>query len=489
MVTLDPTRLTMHELAEAYRRGDTTPTEATEAYFARIAQLDGRLSAYLTLTREQALAAARAADARHRAGKPLGPLDGVPIAYKDVLCTEGTVTTCGSKILERFVPPYDATAVARLGAAGAVMLGKTNMDEFAMGSSTEHSGFRPTRNPWDLERVPGGSSGGSAAAVGAELAAAALGTDTGGSVRQPAAFCGVVGLKPTYGRISRYGLIAFASSLDHIGPLTRDVRDAALLLHAVAGVDPHDSTSIDEPVPDYGALLEGGVRGLKLGVPREYFGGGLDAEVESAVRAAIARLADLGATIEEVSLPNTDYGLAVYYIVAPAEASSNLARYDGVKYGLRAPGGKDLIDMESRTRAAGFGAEVKRRIMLGTYALSAGYYDAYYGRAQKVRTLVRRDFEAAFARVDLLVAPTTPTVAFKHGEKADPLAMYLNDVFTVGGDLAGLPAISLRCGFNTAGLPIGLQLMARPFDEARLLRAAHAYEQSTDWLSRRPNLA
>jgi aspartyl-tRNA(Asn)/glutamyl-tRNA(Gln) amidotransferase subunit A len=478
----------MHELAAAYRRGETTPTEATEAYLARIAKLDDRVAAYLTLTRERALDTARAAQARHRAGAPLGPLDGVPIAYKDVLCTEGVVTTCGSRVLERFVPPYDATAVARLQAAGAVMLGKTNMDEFAMGSSTEHSAFRPTRNPWDLERVPGGSSGGSAAAVAGELAPAALGTDTGGSVRQPAAFCGVVGLKPTYGRVSRYGLIAFASSLDHIGPLTRDVRDAALLLHAIAGVDPRDSTSVDEPVPDYPALLPGGVRGLKLGVPREYFGGGLDAEVEAAVRAAIARLADLGATIEEVSLPNTDYGLAVYYIVAPAEASSNLARYDGVKYGLRAPGGKDLIDMESRTRAAGFGAEVKRRIMLGTYALSAGYYDAYYGRAQRVRTLVRRDFEAAFARVDLLVAPTTPTVAFKHGDKADPLAMYLNDVFTVGGDLAGLPAISLRCGFSAAGLPIGLQLMARPFDEARLLRAAHAYEQSTDWRSQRPNL-
>jgi aspartyl-tRNA(Asn)/glutamyl-tRNA(Gln) amidotransferase subunit A len=487
-VTVDPTRLTMHELAAAYRRGDTTPTEATETYFARIAKLDPQVAAYLTVTRDRALETARAADARHRVGAPLGPLDGVPIAYKDVLCTEGVVTTCGSKILEGFVPPYDATAVARLGAAGAVMLGKTNMDEFAMGSSTEHSAFKPTRNPWDLERVPGGSSGGSAAAVAGELAAGALGTDTGGSVRQPAAFCGVVGLKPTYGRISRYGLIAFASSLDHVGPLTRDVLDAALLLHAVAGVDPHDSTSVDEPVPDYPALLDGGVRGLKLGVPREYFGSGLDAEVEAAVRAAIARLADLGATIEEVSLPNTDYGLAVYYIVAPAEASSNLARYDGVKYGLRAPGGKDLIDMESRTRAAGFGAEVKRRIMLGTYALSAGYYDAYYGRAQKVRTLVRQDFEAAFSRVDLLVAPTTPSVAFKHGAKADPLAMYLNDVFTVGGDLAGLPAISLRCGFDAAGLPIGLQLMARPFDEARLLRAAYAYEQSTDWLRRRPNL-
>jgi aspartyl-tRNA(Asn)/glutamyl-tRNA(Gln) amidotransferase subunit A len=487
MIT-EPTRLTMHELAAAYRRGETTPTAAAEAYFARIARLDGQVASYLTLTHDRALAAAKAADARYRAGQPLGPLDGVPIAHKDVFCTEGVVTTCGSKSLEGFVPPYDATVVARLAAAGAVVLGKTNMDEFAMGSSTEHSAYKPTRNPWDLERVPGGSSGGSAAAVAGELAAAALGTDTGGSVRQPAAFCGVVGLKPTYGRISRYGLIAFASSLDHVGPLTRDVRDAALLLHAVAGVDPHDATSVDVPVPDYPAELEGGVRGLKLGVPREYFGGGLDAEVEAAVRAAIERLAGLGATIEEVSLPNTDYGLAVYYIVAPAEASSNLARYDGVKYGLRVPGGKDLIDMESRTRAAGFGAEVKRRIMLGTYALSAGYYDAYYGRAQKVRTLVRRDFEAAFARVDLLVAPTTPSVAFKHGDKADPLAMYLNDVFTVGGDLAGLPAISVRCGFSASGLPIGLQLMARPFDEARLLRAAHAYEQSTDWLSRRPNL-
>jgi aspartyl-tRNA(Asn)/glutamyl-tRNA(Gln) amidotransferase subunit A len=486
-VTTETTRLTMHELAAAYRHGETTPSEVTDAYFARIAKLDGHVAAYLTLTRERALDAAQAADARYRAGAPRGPLDGVPIAYKDVLCTEGVVTTCGSKILERFVPPYDATVVARLTAAGAVMLGKTNMDEFAMGSSTEHSAFKPTRNPWDLERVPGGSSGGSAAAVAGELAAAALGTDTGGSVRQPAAFCGVVGLKPTYGRISRYGLIAFASSLDHIGPLTRDVRDTALLLRAIAGVDPHDATSVDEPVPDYPALLEGGVRGLKLGVPREYFGGGLDAEVEAAVRVAIARLADLGAIVEEVSLPNTDYGLAVYYIVAPAEASSNLARYDGVKYGLREPG-KDLIDMESRTRAAGFGAEVKRRVMLGTYALSAGYHDAYYGRAQKVRTLVRRDFEAAFTRVDLLVAPTTPSVAFKHGDKADPLAMYLNDVFTVGGDLAGLPAVSVRCGFNTAGLPIGLQLMARPFDEARLLRAAYAYEQATDWLSRRPNL-
>ena len=486
-MTADLTRLTLHELTDAFRRRETSPTEATRAYLDRIEKLDGRVGAYLSVTRDRALAAAAAADARYGRGAPLGPLDGVPIAYKDVFCTRGVVTTCGSRILDGFVPPYDATPIARLTEAGAVMLGKTNMDEFAMGSSTEHSGFKPTHNPWDLARVPGGSSGGSAAAVAGELAAAALGTDTGGSVRQPAAFCGTVGLKPTYGRISRYGLVAFASSLDHVGTLTRDVRDTALLLHAVAGIDPRDSTSVPEAVPDYPALLEGGVRGLRLGVPREYFAGGLDREVESAVRAAIAKLGELGASVEEVSLPTTDYGLAVYYIIAPAEASSNLARYDGVKYGLRAPG-KDLIDMESRTRAAGFGAEVKRRIMLGTYALSAGYYDAYYGRAQKVRTLVRRDFEAAFARVDLLVAPTTPSVAFKHGDKADPIAMYLNDVFTVGADLAGLPAVSLRCGFSAGGLPIGLQLIGRPLDEARVLRAAYAYEQATDWGSRRAPL-
>jgi aspartyl-tRNA(Asn)/glutamyl-tRNA(Gln) amidotransferase subunit A len=413
----------------------------------------------------------------------------VPIAVKDVFCTRGVRTTCGSRILENFVPPYDATAVARLTAAGAIMLGKANMDEFAMGSSTEHSAFKLTRNPWDLARVPGGSSGGSAAAVAADLAVASIGTDTGGSIRQPAAFCGVVGLKPTYGRVSRYGLVAFASSLDHVGPITRDVRDAALMLQALAGVDPRDSTSVDAPVPDYAAELAGGVAGLRLGVPREYFTDGMDPEVDRAVRAAIERLRELGATVEDVSLPTTDFGLAVYYIVAPAEASSNLARYDGVKYGLRVPGGRDLIDMESRTRAAGFGAEVKRRIMLGTYALSAGYYDAYYGRAQRVRTLVKRDFEAAFARVDVLVAPTTPGVAFKHGEKEDPLAMYLNDVFTVGADLAGLPAVSVRCGFSTAGLPIGLQFIGRPFDEPRVLRAAHTYEQATDWLARRPGLA
>jgi aspartyl-tRNA(Asn)/glutamyl-tRNA(Gln) amidotransferase subunit A len=479
---------TIHELRAAFTKGAASPLAVTEAYLARIGALDARVGAYLTVTRDEALAAARASEARHRAGAPLGPLDGAPLALKDVFCTRGVRTTCGSRILETFVPPYDATIVERLRAAGAVILGKTNMDEFAMGSSTEHSGFHVTRNPWDLSRVPGGSSGGSAAAVAGGLAAGAFGTDTGGSVRQPAAFCGVVGLKPTYGRVSRYGLIAFASSLDHVAPFALDIVDTALLLGAVAGHDPLDATSVDAPVPDYAAALAGGVKGLKVGVPDEYFGAGLDPEIDRAVRVAIDVLRDLGATIERVSLPTTEYGVATYYIVAPAEASSNLARYDGVKYGLRVPG-KDLIDMVSRTRAAGFGAEVKRRIMLGTYALSTGYYDAYYGQAQKVRTLVRREFEAAFARVDILAAPTTPGVAFKHGDKADPLAMYMNDVYTIPASMTGLPAVSVPCGFNAAGLPIGLQLIGRALDESTLLRAAHAYEQATPWRQRRPDLA
>src|SRR5437016_6928537 len=479
---------TIHELTDAYRRGETTPSEATDAYLSRIAKLDDKDGAYLTVTADRAHAAARAADERYRRGRPLGPLDGAPITLKDVFCTRGVRTTCASKILESFVPPYDATVVDRLAKAGAVMLGKSNMDEFAMGSSTEHSALRVTRNPWDLTRVPGGSSGGPAAAVAAGLAAGGLGTDTGGSIRQPAAFCGVVGLKPTYGRVSRYGLVAFASSLDHVGPLTRDVQDAAVGLETIAGLDPHDSTSVPEAVPRAAAALTGDVRGIQIGVPTRSFPPGMDADVQRSVREAIAALEKLGAATEEISLPMTDYGIAVYYIIAPAEASSNLARYDGVKYGLRVPGGKDLIDMVSRTRAAGFGAEVKRRIVLGTYALSAGYYDAYYGRAQKVRTLVRRDFERAFARVDLIVAPTTPGVAFRHGEREDPLSMYLNDVFTVGADLAGLPGISVRCGFSAAGLPIGLQVIGRAFDESRVLRVAHAYERATSWLEKRPQL-
>jgi aspartyl-tRNA(Asn)/glutamyl-tRNA(Gln) amidotransferase subunit A len=481
--------LTVEALAARFRAGAATPSEAARDYLARIEALDPKVRAYMTVTRETALAQAAEADARFKAGAPLGPLDGVPIALKDVLCTRGIRTTCGSKILENFVPPYDATVVQRLRAAGTVLLGKLNMDEFAMGSSTENSAFFPTRNPWDLGRVPGGSSGGSAAAVTADLAAATFGTDTGGSIRQPAAFCGNVGLKPTYGRVSRYGLVAFASSLDQIGPFTKTVADAALVLQAIAGHDPMDSTAAQVPVPDYRAGLGAGVQGLRIGIPREYFIDGMDPEVERAVRAAVEVLRGLGATTEEVSLPHTEYGLAAYYLIGPAEASSNLARYDGVKYGLRVPGARDLVEMESRTRAVGFGREVKRRIMLGTYALSAGYYDAYYGQALRVRTLVAGDFKGAFERVDAIVAPTTPGVAFKIGEKEDPLQMYLNDVFTIPVSLAGLPGVSIPAGFTLSGLPIGLQVIGKAYDEPTVLRVAHAYEGATDWHKRKPALA
>jgi len=482
------TDLTIHELGARFRQNDATPTEAAREYLDRIAALDPKVKAYLTVTAEAGLARAAEADARFKTGAPLGPLDGVPLGLKDVLCTRGVRTTAGSKILEGFVPPYDATVVARLARAGAVILGKLNMDEFAMGSSTENSGYFATRNPWDLSRVPGGSSGGSAAAVAADLAAATLGTDTGGSIRQPAAFCGTVGLKPTYGRVSRFGLIAFASSLDQIGPFAKDVEDAALMLQAIAGHDPRDSTSAAVPVPDYAAGLGQGVEGLKVGIPAEYFIEGLDPEVETAVRAAIEILKGLGAKTESVSLPHTEYGLAAYYVIGPAEASSNLARYDGVKYGLRVPGARDLIDMYSRTRGAGFGAEVKRRVMLGTYALSAGYYDAYYGKAQKVRTLVQRDFQKAFERVDVIVAPTTPSAAFRTGEKEDPLSMYLNDVFTIPVNLAGLPGVSVPAGFTKGGLPVGLQVIGKAFDEAAVLRTAKAYEGATEWHKRKPEL-
>ncbi|HEV8310061.1 MAG TPA: Asp-tRNA(Asn)/Glu-tRNA(Gln) amidotransferase subunit GatA [Methylomirabilota bacterium] len=486
---MDPTRLPVHETLEALRRGALTATSLVEAYLGRIALLDDALGVYLTVAADAARAQAALTDERIRRGERLRPLEGIPLAIKDVLCTRGLRTTCGSKILGSFVPPYDATVIVRLAAQGAIVLGKTNMDEFAMGSSTENSGFFPTRNPWAIDRVPGGSSGGSAAAVAADLAAGALGTDTGGSVRQPAALCGVVGMKPTYGRVSRYGLVAFASSLDQIGPIAKDVRDAAILLEAIAGHDPMDSTSADQPVPDYQAALGQGVRGLTLGIPDEYFIPGLDAEVEGAVRTAIAALERLGARTRRVSLPHTDYGVAAYYILAPAEASSNLARYDGVKYGHRAEGTKDLVIMTGRTRADGFGAEVKRRVMLGTYALSAGYYEAYYAKAQRVRTLIRRDFDRAFGEVDVVVAPTAPTPAFKLGEKTeDPLAMYLNDVFTIPAPLAGIPALSVPCGFSAGGLPIGLQLIGKPFDEATLLRVAAAYEQATDWHTRQPAL-
>ena len=481
--------LGLEALGARFRDGSAAPSEAARDYLARIEALDPKVRAFMTVTPDVALAQAAEADARFKAGAPRGPLDGVPIALKDVLCTRGIRTTCGSRILEQFVPPYDATVVRRLREAGTVLLGKLNMDEFAMGSSTENSAFFTTRNPWDLGRVPGGSSGGSAAAVAADLAAATFGTDTGGSIRQPAAFCGNVGLKPTYGRVSRYGLIAFSSSLDQVGPFTKTVADAALVLRVIAGADPMDSTAAAVPVPDYRAALAGGVAGLRIGIPREYFIDGMDPEVERAVRAAVDVLRGLGAKTEEVSLPHTEYGLAAYYLIGPAEASSNLARYDGVKYGLRLPGARDIVEMESRTRAAGFGKEVKRRIMLGTYALSAGYYDAYYGQALRVRTLVARDFQQAFQTVDAIVAPTTPGVAFKIGEKEDPLQMYLNDVFTIPTSLAGLPGVSLPAGFTLAGLPIGLQVIGKAYDEATVLRVAHAYERATDWHARKPTLS
>jgi aspartyl-tRNA(Asn)/glutamyl-tRNA(Gln) amidotransferase subunit A len=480
--------LVSHTAAELRRLLDArevTSEEVARAYLERIEAVDPQIGAYLTVTPEAALDAAREADRRLARGQA-GPLTGIPVGLKDLLCTEGVRTTCGSKMLEGFVPPYDATAVVRLREAGAVVLGKLNMDEFAMGSSNENSAFGPVRNPWDPERVPGGSSGGSAAAVAARLAAATLGSDTGGSIRQPAACCGVVGLKPTYGRVSRYGLIAFASSLDQIGPFTRDVADAALLLQAIAGHDPLDSTSAAEPVPDYGAALAEGARGLRVGVPREYFVEGTDPEVAAAVRRAIDAYRELGAEVREVSLPHTRYAVAVYYLLATAEASSNLARYDGVKYGLRVEG-EDLLATYCATRARGFGAEVKRRIMLGTYALSAGYYDAYYRRAQKVRALIARDFREAFAQVDVIACPTAPTPAFRFGEKTENLLeMYLSDIFTIPCNLAGLPGLSLPCGFTAAGLPIGLQLLAAPFAEPTLLRAAHAYERAAGYPNRTP---
>jgi aspartyl-tRNA(Asn)/glutamyl-tRNA(Gln) amidotransferase subunit A len=480
-------QLTIHEASKRLAAGEITAVELTAATLQRISAIDGDLRAYLALTPERAMEQARAADEARAAGKE-GCLLGVPLAIKDVLCTEGIPTTAGSRILEGFVPPYDATAVRRLKEAGAIIVGKTNTDEFAMGSSTENSGYFTTRNPWDLSRVPGGSSGGSAAAVAADACLAALGTDTGGSVRQPAALCGVVGLKPTYGRVSRYGLIAFASSLDQIGVLTKDVMDAALLLGVIAGHDPCDSTSVDMPVLDYTAALTGDVRGVRLGVPREYFIDGIQTGVEAAVRDAVDTLAALGAEVREVSLPHTDYALPVYYLIAPAEASANLARYDGVRYGLRASS-ESLPEMYKATRGHGFGPEVKRRVMLGTYALSAGYYDAYYLKAQKARTLIKRDFDRAFEEVDVILGPTSPTTAFRIGQKIDdPLQMYLSDVFTLSMNLAGICGVSLPCGFDERGLPIGLQVTGPAFGEEQVLRVSHAYEQATDWHSRRPDL-
>ena len=468
--------LPLSQMSDALASRDTTPEALLDACLARIGALDSKLHAFLRLTEPQARVAARASSQRRAAGKALGPLDGIPVALKDIFCTEGVETTCGSKILKGYIPPYDATVVKKLKAAGAVIVGKLNMDEFAMGSSTENSAFGPTMNPWDLTRTPGGSSGGSAAAVAARLVPGAFGTDTGGSIRQPAALVGCAGMKPTYGRVSRFGVIAFASSLDQVGPFAQDVRGVAMLLAVIAGHDANDQTSSSRPVPDYAAAVAQGVRGLRIGVPREYFGEGLHPEVAASVRAAIEKLRGLGCEVREISLPNSPHAIATYYIVATAEASSNLARYDGVRYGHRAKASQ-LLEMYERTRAEGFGAEVKRRIMLGTYALSAGYYDAYYLRAQKVRALIRRDFDSAFADVDAVISPTSPTTAFKLGEKMDdPLAMYLNDVYTVPANLAGLPGISVPCGFDGRKLPIGLQLIGRPFDEETLLRLAHAAE-------------
>ena len=481
-------QLTLHEAKALLERGECSAVELTEACLARIEGIEEKVRAFITVTPDLALEQARAADEARARGES-APLLGLPLAIKDVLSTRGVRTTCGSRILENYVPPYDATVVTRLRAAGAVMLGKTNTDEFAMGSSTENSAFFTTRNPWDLERVPGGSSGGSAAAVAADECLAALGTDTGGSVRQPAALCGIVGLKPTYGRMSRYGLIAYASSLDQVGTLTKDVRDAALLLEVLAGHDPCDSTAADVPVPAYTAALTGDVRGLRLGVIREWLENpGLDSGVAAAVQQALETLTTLGMEVREVTLPHSDYALPVYYLIAPAEASSNLARYDGVAYGFRAPGADDIWDLFARTRGAGFGPEVKRRIMLGTYALSAGYYDQYYKKAQKVRTLIKQDFDRAFEEVDVVVGPTSPVPAFKIGERVDdPLQMYLADIFTISVNLAGLPGISVPCGF-ASGLPVGLQFIGKPWDEATLLRVAYAYEQATDWHTRKPAL-
>jgi aspartyl-tRNA(Asn)/glutamyl-tRNA(Gln) amidotransferase subunit A len=460
----------------------------TEDCLRRIDAVDERVGAFLRVDRESALA--RAVEIDGAGGESRGLLAGLPVAVKDNICARGEPATCASRMLESFVPPYDAHVIENLRAAGAVLLGRTNLDEFAMGSSCENSAFQPTRNPWDFARTPGGSSGGSAAAVAAGMVPLALGSDTGGSIRQPASFCGIVGLKPTYGRVSRYGLVAFASSLDQIGPFARDVYGAALLLEAIAGHDPRDSTSADVPVPSFTQTLEQPLEGLRIGVAREHFTAGLDQEVERAVRDALETYRSLGAEVREISLPHSQYCVAVYYIVASSEASSNLARYDGVHYGHRAAQFDNMIDMYAATRGEGFGSEVKRRIMLGTYALSSGYYDAYYLKALKVRRLIRRDFDAAFAGVDVIASPVSPVPAFKLGELLDdPLAMYLNDIYTITANLAGIPAISLPCGFSGSGLPIGLQLMAAPFEEERLLRAARMYEQATDWHTRRPNLS
>jgi len=479
---------TAHALHDALLKKEVSSRELVNAFYERIDAVEGKTRAYLELLKTSALLQADEADRRISRGGA-GPLTGIPLALKDNLCTEGTKTSCASKILEGFIAPYDATVVSRLRAAGAVFLGKTNLDEFAMGSSNENSAFDATRNPWDLACVPGGSSGGSAASVAASEAVFSLGSDTGGSIRQPASFCGVVGLKPTYGRVSRYGLVAFASSLDQIGPLTHDVRDAATVLNVIAGHDSLDSTSADLVCPDFAKPLSSKMSGLRIGVPLEYFIEGIDSEVSAAIEEVIDDYRRLGAEIKEISLPHTEYAVATYYILATAEASSNLARYDGVRFGHRTAHPKDLLELYMKSRSEGFGPEVKRRIMIGTHVLSSGYYDAYYKKGQQVRTLIKQDFDAAFESVDCILTPTAPTAAFRSGEKTgDPLQMYLSDIFTISVNLAGLPALSMPCGFTEAGLPIGCQLIARPFDEAGLLKTAHAFEQTHDFHERRPQL-
>ena len=476
---------TVAELAAGLKNKEFSSVELAKLYLDRVEASQPVLNAFVSVTRDAALAAAAEADRQLAAGKG-GPLTGVPIAHKDIFCTDGVRTTCGSRMLDNFVAPYDATVVTKLKAAGAVMLGKTNMDEFAMGSSNETSYYGPVRNPWDTNMVPGGSSGGSAAAVGARLVPAATATDTGGSIRQPAALCGVTGLKPTYGRVSRYGMIAFASSLDQGGVIAASAEDAALVLGAMAGFDPNDSTSVDRPVPDYAALLDRPMKGLRIGLLKEFFEKGLDAEVEKRIREALAVYQKLGAELKEVSLPSLPLSVPTYYVVAPAECSSNLARFDGVRFGHRCENPKDLNDLYRRSRGEGFGAEVKRRIMTGTYVLSAGYYDAYYLQAQKARQLINRDFERAFAEVDVLMGPTTPTPAFGLGAKtSDPITMYLNDIYTIGANLAGLPALSIPCGF-VGQLPVGLQIVGPHFGEEKILSAAHAFQKETDWHRRLP---
>ncbi len=481
--------LTAHALHEKLKAREITAVELAESVYARIDAVEPDVKGYLTLTKDIALEQAHTADVGFQSGDDMPPLAGIPIAIKDVICTKGVRTTCASKILETFVPPYDATVMTKLHEQGIVMLGKTNMDEFAMGSSTENSAYQITHNPWNLDTIPGGSSGGSAAVVSADTAICSLGSDTGGSIRQPAALCGVVGMKPTYGRVSRYGLVAFASSLDQIGPFTKDVTDCALLLNAICGSDAMDATSVDMPVPDFTQGLINDVEGMKIGIPKEYFTSALDTEVADRVHTAVAVLEQLGATVEEISLPHTEYAIATYYIIAPAEASANLARYDGVRYGHRNENPEDLITMYKKTRSEAFGEEVKRRIMIGTFALSAGYQDAYYKKAQKARTLIKSDFDAAFEKVDVIATPTSPTPAFKIGERTeDPLQMYLSDVMTTPASHSGLPGISIPCGFVQNELPVGLQLLGAPFAEDKVLRVAYTFEQNTEHHLQKPKI-